>query len=193
MITGLGFSPRFLGFPIRYVLSISLSLISKCTCSFTALIHALLVFSCFFSGKQLRLECCSCFSTALERSPTFCANPETFFVKLFMISSLSFHYTVVKSTASLSSCRWLLTLNCLSFSSVVLWDIYVIYLFFHVFMRFNNIVTHSGSFKLSVSKSSGMSLDVHVFKLPSLGFLDPSTSLELLLKSLSLNYDRKIL
>ena len=38
-------------------------------------------------------------------------------------------------------------------------------------MQFNNIVTHSGSFKLSVNKS-GMSLDVLVFNLPSLGFLD---------------------
>ena len=52
----------FLGFPVRCVLSISLSLISKSKCSFIALIHSSSVFSCFFSGipcssKQLHLEC----------------------------------------------------------------------------------------------------------------------------------------
>ena len=51
-------------------------------------------------------------------------------------------------------------------------------------------MTHSGSFKLSVNNSSGISLDVLVFKLPPLGFLDASPTVELLLKSL---YGKKIL
>ena len=51
-------------------------------------------------------------------------------------------------------------------------------------MQFNNNVTQSGSFKLSVNKSSGISLDELVFRLPSHGFLDVSPSFELLLKFL---------
>ena len=95
MIICLGFSPAFLGFPMRCVLSISLSLITKFKCSFIALIHRSAVFSCFFSGipcssKQLCLEYCSYLSSASERLSSFCANLETFSVKLFMISSLSF-------------------------------------------------------------------------------------------------------
>ena len=94
MIVGLGFSPAFLGFSVRCVLSISLPLIAKSKYLLFASIHSLSVLSCFFSGvlcssKQLRLEYCSCFSTAPERSSTYslrekCPNTDFFFlVRIF--------------------------------------------------------------------------------------------------------------
>ena len=88
MIVGLGFSPAFLGFSVWCVLSISLPLIVKSKYLLFASIHSSSVLSCFFSGvlcssKQLRLEYCSCFSTAPERSSTYslrekCPNTEFF-------------------------------------------------------------------------------------------------------------------
>ena len=119
----------------------------------------------FRHSMQLRLEYCSCFFTAGKRPSIFCAYLGTFSVKLFIISflcSLSCFYIskflVIKSTASLSSCRCLSPLTCFSFSSFVLSNICVIC--FSFFIQVNNIVTHSGSFKLSVNKASGISLDV---------------------------------
>ena len=161
----------------------------SCCCD-TQLVSIFVSFQKFHAVARIcTLNIALVFITASERSSTFYANLETFSIKLFMISSLSFlsclylfNFLVIKSTASLSSCWWLSPLSCF-YSSLVLSNICVTY-FSIFFMKFNNIVTHCRSFELSVNKSSAMSLDILVFKLPSLGFLDVSASLELLLKSL---------
>ena len=102
MIIGLDFSP-FLEFLMQCVLSISLSLKAKSKCSFIALIHSSSVF-CYFSGipcssKQLCLEYCSCFSTASERSPTFCANLDTISVNLLLFFLLFFFLVCMDQTS----------------------------------------------------------------------------------------------
>ena len=100
----------------------------------------------------------------------------------FLSSSYSSNLFEIKSIAFVSSARCFSPLICPSFSSFVFSKIYVVCLSTFL-VQLNKMLTHSGNFKLSLNTSSGISLALLVFRLPSFNFLQLSSWFELSLRS----------
>ena len=148
-------------------------------------------------NKQLHFEYSSCLSSWPERLSTYfdiLINQSSKVLILSSFSFLSFPYSSdmfeIKSIASVSYASYFSPLICPSFISFVFSKICVI-CFSTFSIQLNKMLTQSGDFKLPVNTSSGISLVLLVFKLPSFNFLAPSSWFELLLRSRLFEFQSK--